>query len=81
MLPSPGDLWNILDGTFPVNRDKSGDKANLRDRLSIQPPTEKKHPATGEPPDELRTLWILYDAHGDRHKVWRDFTREATVEI
>ena len=27
------------------------------------------------------TLWIEYDARGDRHKAWRDFTREATFEI
>ena len=26
-------------------------------------------------------LWVEYDAHGDRHKAWRDFTREATVEV
>ena len=30
---------------------------------------------------DLQTLWIEYDAHGDRHKAWRDFTREATFEI
>ena len=55
MLPSPGDLQNIRDVTFPVSRDESGDKANLRDRLSIQPPTDEEHPGTKEPPDDLRT--------------------------
>ena len=34
-----------------------------------------------KPPDDLRTLWVEYDAHGDRHKAWRDLTREATFEI
>ena len=29
----------------------------------------------------FETLWVEYDAHGDRHKAWRDFTREATFEI
>ena len=80
MLLSPGDLRNIRDETFLVSRDESSDKANVRDRLSIQPPTDEEHPAR-EPPDGLRTLWIEHDAHGDRHKAWRDFTREATFEI
>ena len=56
MLPSPGDLQNIRDETFRVSRDGSGDKANLRDRLSIQPPADAEHPGTREPPDDLRTL-------------------------
>ena len=80
MLPSPADLRNIRDETFPVSRDESGDKANLRDRSSIQPPTDEEN-STREPPDDLRTLWIEYDAHGDRHRAWRDFTRETTFEI
>ena len=71
MLPSPGDLRNIRDETFPVSRDESDDKANLRDRLSIQPPTDEEHPGNRECPDDLRTLWIEYDAHGDRHKATR----------
>ena len=77
MLPSSGDLWNIRDETYPVNRGGGGDKANLRDRLSIRPPTDEEHPGIREPPN-LQTLWIECDAHGDRHKAWRDFTREAT---
>ena len=81
MLPSPSDLRNIRDETFPVNRDEIGDKANLRDRLSTQPPTAEEHPGIRKPPDDLRTLWIEYDAHGDRHNAWRDFTREATFKI
>ena len=64
-----------------MNRSEGGDKADLRDRLSIQPPTDEEHPGIREPPDDLRTLWIEYDAHGDRHKVWWEFTREATSEI
>ena len=35
MLPSPGDLRNTHDETFPVSQDESGDKADLRNRLSI----------------------------------------------
>ena len=81
MSPQPGDLWNSRDETFAVSRDESGDKANLRDRLSIQPPADEEHPGTREPPDDLRTLCIEYYAHGDRHNAWRDFTREATFEI
>ena len=59
-----------------MSRGEGGDKANLRDRLSMQPPNDEEHPGIREPPDHLPTLWIEYDAH-DRHK-WRDFTREAT---
>ena len=81
MLPSPGDLRNIRDETFPVGQDESVDKANLRNRLSIQSPADEGNPGVRELPDDLRTLWIEYDAHGDRHKAWRDFTREATFEI
>ena len=64
MLPSPGDLRNIRDETFPVSQDESGDKANLRNRLSIQSPTDEENPGPREPPDDLRTLLIGYDAHG-----------------
>ena len=81
MLPSPGDLRNIRDETFPVSQDESGDKANLRNRLSIQSPTDEENPGAREPPDDLRTLLIGCDAHGDRHKAWLDFTREATFQI
>ena len=69
------------DETFPASQDESGDKANLRDRLSIRSPTDEENLGAREPPDDLLTLWIEYDAHGDRHKAWRDFTREATFEI
>ena len=75
MLPSPGDLRNFRDETFPVSPDESGDKANLRDRLSMQPPTDEENHGTREPPDDLRTVSIVFDAHGS------DFTREATFEI
>ena len=81
MLPSPGDPRNICDGTFPVSQDESGDKANPRNRLFIQSPTVEEKPGAREPPDDLRTLWIEYDAHGDLHKAWRDITRKATFEI
>ena len=46
ILRSPGDLRNIRDETFTVNREESGDKTNLRDRLSIRPPTDEEHPVT-----------------------------------
>ena len=54
-LPSPGDLRNIRDETFPVSQDESGDKANLRNRLSIHSPTDEENPSAREPPDDLRT--------------------------
>ena len=73
MLPSPCDLRNIRDETFPVSQDESDDKANLRNRLSIQSPTDEENPGAKEPPVYLRR--IEYDAHGDRHKAWLDFTR------
>ena len=68
MLPSPSDPRNIRDVTFPVGQDESVDKTYLRDRLSIQSPTDEENPSVREPPDDLRTLWVEYDAHGDRHK-------------
>ena len=49
--------------------------------LSIQSPTDEENLVVREAPDDLRTLWVEYDAHGDRHKAWRGFTREATFEI
>ena len=73
MLPSPGDLRSIRNETFPVSQDESGDKANLRNRLSIQSPADEENPGAREPPDDLRTLWIEYDAHGDRHEAWLRF--------
>ena len=60
---SPEDLRNIRDETFPVSRDESDDKANLRDRLSIQSPNWWRLPVSREHPNDLRTLWIEYDAH------------------
>ena len=57
------------------------DKANLRNRVSIQSPTVEENRGATEPQDDLRTLWIEYDAHDDRHKAWRHVTREATFEI
>ena len=56
--------------------------ANLRILLVHSISTDEENPGVREPPDDdLRTLWVEYDAHGDRHKAWRDFTREATFEI
>ena len=77
MLPALGDLRNIRGETCPVSRDENGDKTNLRDPLSIRPPTDKEHLGTREPPDDLRALWIEYDAHGDLYKALRDFTRDG----
>ena len=54
MLPSPGDVRNIRDETCPLSRDESGDKTNLRDRLSIRPPTDEEPLGTSGPPDDLR---------------------------
>ena len=81
MLRSTGDSRNFQDETFPVGQDENVDKAHLRNRLSIQFPADEESPVVGEVPDDLRTLWAEYDAQGDRHKTWRDFTREATFEI
>ena len=44
----------------------------------LRPPTDEEHLGTREPPDDLWTLWIEYNAHGDLYKAWRNFTREAT---
>ena len=71
----------MCDESFPVSQHGSGDKANLCNPLSIQSPTDEENPGATEPPDNLRTLWIEYDAQGDRHKAWRGFTCEATFEI
>ena len=73
-----------------LRRTPSSDLANFvhRDFDGILPSlgylrlTKKnKHPGTRNPPDDLQTLWIVYVAHGDRHKAWPDFTREATLEV
>ena len=63
-----------------MNRDETNEKNNLSDRLSIRPPPDDEELETKELPDDLRTLWIEYDAHGDRCRPWRDFAREATFE-
>ena len=55
MLPSPGDPRNIRDETFVVGQDESVDKTNLRNRLSIQSPTDEENPGVRESPDDLRT--------------------------
>ena len=47
MWPSPGDPRNIRDETFPVSLDESGNKANLRNRLSIQSRLMRKTPVPG----------------------------------
>ena len=31
----------------------------------LRPPTDEEHLGTREPPDDLWTLWIEYDAHGE----------------
>ena len=71
--PAPGDPRNIRDGTFPVGQDESVDKTSLRNRLSIQSPTDEENPGVREPPDDLRTLWVEYGAHCDRHKSFARF--------
>ena len=53
MLPLAGDLRDIRDETFLVDQDESGDKANLRNRLSIQSPADEG----------------IAGVHGDRHKL------------
>ena len=73
-------MLHFRDETFPVGQDENVDKANLRNR-SIESPADEESFVVGEAPDDLRTLWVEYDAQGDRHKTWRDFTREATFEI
>ena len=30
--------------------------------------------------EDMRTLWADHGTHGDRHKAWRDFSREVTFE-
>ena len=34
----------------------------------------------GKHTDDLRTLWVDWDAHGERFKAWRDVCRESTSE-
>ena len=80
MSPSPGDFRNIRGDTSLVCQDEKADKTNLRNRLSVQSAIDEDNPFVKEPPDFLRTLWVECDAHGDRHKAWREFTHEATFE-
>ena len=81
MLSSLTDIRNTREDTFHVSRDENDDKSNLRDRLSIRPQDDEETLGNRKPPDDARTVWIEYDAHGDRHNAWRDFTREATFEV
>ena len=81
ILPPSDDPRGTRDSTSYANRGETNGENNLRDRLSIRPPPDDEEPETKEFPDVLRTLWIDYDAHGDRHKPWRDFAREATFEV
>ena len=62
ILPPSDDLRSIRNRTSFVNRDEANGKNNLRDRLSIRPPPDDEEPETKELTDDLRTLWIEYDA-------------------
>ena len=80
ILPPSGNLRSIRNRTSFVTRDETNEKNNLSDRLSIRPPPDDEEAETKEFPDDLKTLWIEYDAHGDRYKPWRDFTREPMLK-
>ena len=75
MLPSMGDSRNFRDEPFPLGQDEKVDKTNLRNRLSIQSPADEERLQTICGPSGLNIMPRVTD------KTWRDFTREATLEI
>ena len=81
ILPPSGNLRSIRNRTSFVTRDETNEKNNLSDRLSIRPPPDDEEPETKEFPDDLKTLWIEYDAHDDRYKPWRRFHSGINVEV
>jgi len=62
-------------------------REDLRDRLGIGDdaadtgkgkPARKKDDATQETSDDLRTLWVTIDEHGERFKEWRSVCSEMS---
>ena len=55
MLPPPGAGIFVMRHCL-ASRDEGGDKAKLRVRFSIRPPTDEEHLGTLEPSDDLDSL-------------------------
>jgi len=67
------------DDAEELRKIKAGKSASsLRDRLGVDggsktPPNEDK--------EDVRTLWVDYDAQGERYKDWRTVVRESSVNV
>ena len=53
-----------------------------RDALDGTPPPGARGPGGRGPEaaDDLRTLWVDWDPHGERYKAWREVCRESSAE-
>ena len=67
-------------GGRPADRVGRDDDADLWEHQDIQPPETENRTEIREAPEDMTIFWVECDAHGDRYKAWRDFSREVTFE-
>ena len=63
----------------PSAVEPAGGDAELRRRLG-RPTAGPGAAGQEEAPEDARTLWVDFDAHGKRHTHWRDVCEESHVE-
>jgi hypothetical protein len=68
----------------PNDGHKLDEEIDLRERLqgSRKPEEAVDGGVPGrEEANEVRTLWVDYDAHGERRKAWREVVRESSAQV
>ncbi|CAE8585294.1 unnamed protein product, partial [Polarella glacialis] len=63
---------------------EADDEVELRNRLLGKKMPElraEEGVAVKEESSEVRTLWVDYDAHGERRKAWREVVRESSAQV
>jgi hypothetical protein len=86
--PEYSDMRKKLFGaTTPLelldSREADGE-VELRNRLLGKKMPElraEEGVSVKEESTEVRTLWVDYDAHGERHKAWREVVRESSSQV
>ena len=61
---------------FEVSSKESAGQGDVLNRISAAPVDDKPKDDAGE---DVRTLWVDFDAQGERFKTWRDAVRESHV--
>ncbi|CAE8693166.1 unnamed protein product [Polarella glacialis] len=86
--PEYSDMRKKLFGaTTPLellDSHEADNEVELRNRLLGKKMPElraEEGVSVKEESSEVRTLWVDYDAHGERHKAWREVVRESSAQV